>query len=875
MANIWLTPERLANLKLEAAAGSARWRALKGICDSNFTTPWDAGPIAYALVYKVTGDINYRDVALSLLRNDIKQGVDAISPDSGYPCRSVLSRCAVVFDWLKDEMLQTDRMTTITVMEAWGWWVWPETNPSRSTAWSINNPGDNYFHGFMMTWMIGLALLGESPRAQGLIDMAVARWNGLLKDYLEQQGEGGYLLEGTNYGAGSMFRIFWYLWAHKTKTGVDLFPARRWTTQAVLCKLHLTTPRKDRIYPGGDQARISSAPLSDYDRSSMLVAMNAFGQPLAGYAKYWLNTISPNRDQFSFTQWEEFLWYDSLVDPMDYTKDLPLTYQCLGAGLLTSRTGWDSSAKQLVFTCGPTREAHQDRAQNGFMLYSNGDWVLGAARLTSHDGLFAETPYHNAITFGAYGQVANQASARVINFKDQKESSTFIGEAGGAYRGLVVVDGSGNKSTLDLCDEYRREILFLKTGVVVVWDRVEALTTNYPVVANFHPKGQPIVAGRGFKCPDGDTYLEGYCVFPLDAKVASTVLTLGDDGADSSYRITTAAKPSALVNIVHVFSTFPLKGIPDTLVVDGKRKITIDNLIVTIDTMATDLPGMTYTGTIPSPPPPMNKLTDNFDDNSRDSTLWKYGALDTFDTTVKVVESNGQLQINPLVNQSGDRYYGYVSVNPYNVTDCYAQVEVVQTALGPNTDTNLTLFLDNKNFFRMVAEGSRLYTQSAVAGQKESYNNLYDPKAMRWWRIRHDAKTDKVSFEVSADGNAWTSMYVVLRKIDITQVKVELSAGTWGPVPSPGTAIFDNFTLQPTTPLELPILKSVEGDIILRGSGFGKEWGRVFLGSQELTPSAWGPTCIVLIIPANISVGDVVVITANGSKSNPVSVTST
>ena len=73
-----------------------------------------------------------------------------------------------------------------------------------------------------------------------------------------------------------MFRMFWYLSAHTSATGEDLFNAAGvvWPRQAMLCKLYLTTPTRDRVYPGGDQARVSSAPLSDYDRSAGLVGLS-------------------------------------------------------------------------------------------------------------------------------------------------------------------------------------------------------------------------------------------------------------------------------------------------------------------------------------------------------------------------------------------------------------------------------------------------------------------------------------------------------------------------------------------------------------------------------------------------------------------------
>src|SRR5437867_7743967 len=114
----------------------------------------------------------------------------------------------------------------------------------------------------MMSTMVGLALYADSPKPPGYIALGLTKWNQTVRPYLETYGAGGYLLEGTTYGAGTLFRMFWYLSAYKSATGEDLFnaPGFTWPRQAVMAKLYLTVPTMDRNYPGGDQARESRAP---------------------------------------------------------------------------------------------------------------------------------------------------------------------------------------------------------------------------------------------------------------------------------------------------------------------------------------------------------------------------------------------------------------------------------------------------------------------------------------------------------------------------------------------------------------------------------------------------------------------------------------
>jgi hypothetical protein len=187
---IWLTPPVLTRLKAQAAADSPRWQTLKRACDKSGPPDWDIGVMDYALAYQVTGNPGYADKAITLMQLWVNGGLGTITGDSGYQVRVVLPAMAVGYDWCYDRLTPAQRAQFQTQMEQWADWVWPETNPARATAWAVDNPGNNYYHGFMMTWLVGLALAGDSPKAIGYIDLARQKWLTAVQPYLNTTGAG-------------------------------------------------------------------------------------------------------------------------------------------------------------------------------------------------------------------------------------------------------------------------------------------------------------------------------------------------------------------------------------------------------------------------------------------------------------------------------------------------------------------------------------------------------------------------------------------------------------------------------------------------------------------------------------------------------------
>jgi acid phosphatase len=211
--------------------------------------------------------------------------------------------------------------------------------------------------------------------------------------------------------------------------------------------------------------------------------------------------------------------------------------------------------------------------------------------------------------------------------------------------------------------------------------------------------------------------------------------------------------------------------------------------------------------TFVTPPPPGETilLADDFNDSSLDTTRWVANNLWSgfTDPTVAIVETQS-LDIGPLKqNLDGSHYNGIGSVGSFNFAGGYAYVQIVQ---GPNVNTAADGFfsigLDVDNCYRIYVEGGLLTLQSKLAGVKRALlTTSFNSTNHAFWRIRHDAISGSVVFEVAPNNSGvpgtWQQLYNEAwntSAVPLSSVRFELKAGTWkAEAIAPGTVKFDNF----------------------------------------------------------------------------------
>jgi hypothetical protein len=193
-------------------------------------------------------------------------------------------------------------------------------------------------------------------------------------------------------------------------------------------------------------------------------------------------------------------------------------------------------------------------------------------------------------------------------------------------------------------------------------------------------------------------------------------------------------------------------------------------------------------------------LSDTFDFSSLDTNKWSIAVLSgTQDVNVPVTQSNGRLNIGPLLqNTGGSHYNGILSDLSYDLTGASVRVRVVAAASSATAGTtSLTLPSDALNHYRMFAEAGQLWFEKKINDVKTKPAIAFDPVQHAFWRIRHDPATNEMVWETAPDAGGapgtWTERQRMARELPMTAMRIELKAGTWrSESTAPGTVIFDD-----------------------------------------------------------------------------------
>lgn len=185
------------------------------------------------------------------------------------------------------------------------------------------------------------------------------------------------------------------------------------------------------------------------------------------------------------------------------------------------------------------------------------------------------------------------------------------------------------------------------------------------------------------------------------------------------------------------------------------------------------------------PSPKIATLTENFSGGSIDSSKW--GVFTNGGTSS---QSTGQLVISPLSNSPG--YEGYYSQLSYDLTNSeiyVANIQGLSTDLGSESLLSLQAGSSaNAIIIVSTSSGYTLRLRTSSTNSDISFTPR-DDITNRWWRIRE--KYGYIYWDTSPDCINWTNRRVATPTFAITDLNVNINAGTWQNVATPGQAIFD------------------------------------------------------------------------------------
>lgn len=203
-------------------------------------------------------------------------------------------------------------------------------------------------------------------------------------------------------------------------------------------------------------------------------------------------------------------------------------------------------------------------------------------------------------------------------------------------------------------------------------------------------------------------------------------------------------------------------------------------------------------------PTAVSLLTDNFNDNSRDTAKWNVGNPFALNATgITVAETSGQLRVTP--DTLTDVYSGYLSASSHSLTGSSAYVKLVQPLSGGSTESIFSLNSDSSNCVMWYeAAGTLRATQKVANGNTHRYTIAYSSSTHAWLRIRESGGTTYWDTAPSTASDPpqesdWVNRASIANPITLTALTVYVGGGCYSPnTVTPGTVIWDGFNTAST-----------------------------------------------------------------------------
>jgi parallel beta-helix repeat protein len=540
---LWLTGDRLETLRRKACLdlngnpipGCQRdsdWNRLEGSLPSY----WGKEEWHDALAYVITGDVQYANRAISdmdtrvqTITNDEDRGQGNFLRISG-TMRSV----ALVYDWCYDLLSPTQRQIYRDYMNQLLHELWnPFNNPTHEwDGWGVEDPGNNFYYSFMLgTAYAGLAMHGENPSPPSL-PFRGTTYNDILEflyarieqqsidEHLNTWGKGGAWHEGNNYGLLSKRYIIEMFTLLRDAGAPDFMNQTDFVREALLYHLYSMSPDFSMGYPGGDLA----GGTDPYDIDFMLLATHALeGTVEAEYAQYFANHVQVSEpwSWWEFIQPHGVLFRDPDIPERDWRNELPLHYFAEGGGWMNSRSGWGEDDVSVSFVCTNRIQGHQSQDQAAFLIFKN-DFQATHGNLFSNYGIYPLANAFNTLlidgnTSQAYGvdwddiPTVVRDIGFVRKFEGNAEFSYVVGDASDAYYTNAGQFGNGNQRLLDI---FTRELVHIRPGYVVVYDRVTPRNPDHLPTWQLHTENLPTQSGNRVDASLGTGQLSNWTLLP-------------------------------------------------------------------------------------------------------------------------------------------------------------------------------------------------------------------------------------------------------------------------------------------------------------------------------------------------------------------------
>ncbi|MDF2922434.1 MAG: hypothetical protein K0R57_1348 [Paenibacillaceae bacterium] len=416
---------------------------------------------------------------------------------------------AMVYDWLYDQLSEeTRQLLKRTLLEK------AETMHraalDSSSFWSREWLQNHMWINMTALLAAALAVYEDAPHADVWIGVAQEK----LSRTMEVLGHDGASHEGYMYWEYGLDWLLRYMVLAREHLGLDYF-GHLWFKNTARYGLYLLLPDT------GDGSPDVFMDLGDCDRTNGLYGSETQEHLLyllaSEYRDGWAQTgaILAARKYPHLNTFASALYYDGLVQPQALDT-LPTQGYFPDMGIVSLRSGWGADDSALLFRCGPyighrAFDSHREKPYhdwggghvhpdvNHFTLFGSGEWLL------PDDGYsFKATSNHNTLLINGYGQAGEgwiwfdgrpchetggKPHIMHTEFADDCDYAACAGAfAYPAHTGLL---------------RFNRHFLFIKPGVLIVIDDIEADTVS-SMELRFIPGGSCIQEDNGAYLINGE-----------------------------------------------------------------------------------------------------------------------------------------------------------------------------------------------------------------------------------------------------------------------------------------------------------------------------------------------------------------------------------
>jgi len=173
--------------------------------------------------------------------------------------------------------------------------------------------------------------------------------------------------------------------------------------------------------PIGDQARVSNAPVFDYNRWVINESVN----------------LNPNSANAPSGRWWGQAFYPAMTNGFVFPYDLldisgtssqptAILYKAVGAGHYFARSDWTAQGTFLDFTCGAYDQSHGHQNHGAFDFWGKGGWLAVTENTLTHSGIQQTPDFHNMLRFENAGALVKQTYNSTATASVTDDATTLV-----------------------------------------------------------------------------------------------------------------------------------------------------------------------------------------------------------------------------------------------------------------------------------------------------------------------------------------------------------------------------------------------------------------------------------------------------------------